>query len=144
MADINYNSDESSSETEDEFQLKQEEIKQEIKEYDDFDNFLNVFYNAQEYHNFYFLKWVPSYKVYNLIKYDFDKYPNYCPFNHKIEKCDYDWCCDMIEAADPEIEYISDSHIYYFFVKMMHLDSVNKDYLKKNNIKLPYKQWIPQ
>lgn len=133
-----YNDSDHSSDSEEERSIR-EEVRRSIKEQDDFDNFLNAYDEASEYYNFYFLKWVPAYKVYSLIKDEFVRYPG--SNVHKMaEEGDYYWCCELIYAADPETE-ITESKIYYFYIKMMNLSYLNESYLKKNKLKLPTKPW---
>jgi hypothetical protein len=117
-----YDSDsENSSESDEILLMQQDEVKKCMKEQDDFDTFLNIFYEAQGYYNFCFLKNVPSCKIYDLIKFELERYPNYNPLSHTMDKYDYTWCRDIIESVNQEV---SDSQIYYFYVKIMNLDKV--------------------
>lgn len=128
MDDYDYLFEENDEEviSEEEFEKQQFEINKEIKLDNDFDNFLDCFFQAREYFNFYHLQSVPAYEVFDCIKNlkYLDEYEIFYMSPIFSHESDIEWCLNLINSADPEFDKdkeIKIEHIFYLYKNILNM-----------------------
>lgn len=114
-------SEESDSEFSDVENEELNEIRQEIKENDNWDNFLDlVLYIRDNVHNFYYLNHVSAYKIYNLT---IKPYKNFNSEIHKMSNGDKYWISQLMKAvSEIEDDEIYEEDIYDFYKQIENLN----------------------
>lgn len=134
---IYYNNSDTDENDYEEFLEEQQQIEKDIKNQDDFDNFLLCYYEAQKYYNFTFLNHVPAFKVYDLIKTDLGSPEDKLIKMFNYELSDFYWCEQLVYSADPELNEklyeLNERVIFNFNQNLMKLNpfkNKNKNYIK--------------